>query len=96
MDGEPIGCSMETFDVREMGREHYAFVGPTAQTGGTLVCAMVALVPGNPELYGIEDTWVLKRSDVCRMARGKDMHFIYATMDSVEYEDTKGKTEITT
>ena len=92
---ERIGCSMDSFQVREMGREHYALVGPTAQTGGTLVCAMVALVPGNPDLYGIKDAWVLKRTHVCRMARGKDMHFIYATMDSSEYEG-EGQTEITT
>ena len=95
MEGESIGYSIDTFDVSEMGREHYALVGPTAHTGGTLVCAMVALVPGNPDLYGMKETWVLKRTDVCLMARGKDMHFIYATMDSSQYEG-EGQTEITT
>jgi hypothetical protein len=96
MDGEPIGCSFENMDVREMGREHYALVGPTALTGGTLVCAMVALLPGHPDIYGVEDTWVLKRTSVCRMSRGKDMHFAYATMDSEEYVDDSGVSKLTT
>jgi hypothetical protein len=94
-NGKPIGCSMETFQVREMGREHYALVGPTAQTGATLVCAMVDLLPGNADKFGINPAWLLKRTHVCEMARGKDMHFIYATMDSSQYEG-EGQTEITT
>jgi len=70
-NGKPIGCSMETFQVREMGREHYALVGPTAQTGGTLVCAMVALVPGNADKFGINEAWLLKRTHVCRWLAGR-------------------------
>ena len=92
---EPIGCSMDSFQVGEMGREHYALVGPTAQTGATLVCAMVDLVPGNADQFGIKPAWILKRKHVCEMGRGKDMHFIYATMDSAMYEGD-GQTEITT
>ena len=94
-NGKPIGCTMESFQVREMGREHYALVGPTAQTGATLVCAMVDLLPGNADKFGINPAWLLKRTHVCEMARGKDMHFIYATMDSSQYEG-EGQTEITT
>ena len=93
--GEPIGCTMDNFQVCEMGREHYGLVGPTAQTGATLVCAMVDLVPGNADQFGIAPAWILKRKHVLVMGRGKDMHFIYATMDSAMYEGD-GQTEITT
>ena len=86
---------MDNFQVYEMGREHYGLVGPTAQTGATLVCAMVDLLPGNADKFGINPAWLLKRTHVCEMARGKDMHFIYATMDSSQYEG-EGQTEITT
>jgi hypothetical protein len=93
---EPIGCSMDNFQVYEMGREHYGLVGPTAQTGATLVCAMVDLVPGNADQFGIAPAWILKRKHVLVMGRGKDMHFIYATMDSAQYEDEDNDVAITT
>jgi hypothetical protein len=94
---ERIGCTMDSFQVREMGREHYALVGPTAQTGATLVCTMVDLVPGNVDQFGIKPAWTLKRKHVCEMGRGKDMHFMYATMDGGSpYEDDDHNVAITT
>ena len=90
------GCSFENMCVREMGREHYALVGPTPLTGGALVCAMVALLPGDPDVFGVEDVYVLTRTCVCQMSRGRDMHFAYATMHSEEYTDDNGVSKLTT
>ena len=85
-------------------RQHYNADTPLELTAilsqsdsGDIAYAMgsVDLLPGNADKFGINEAWLLKRTHVCQMARGKDMHFIYATMDSTEYED-EGKTEITT
>ena len=92
-DGVRIGCSFENFCVRLVGREHYALVGPTPLTGGAVVCAMAALLPGDPDQYGVDDVYVLTRTCVCEMSRGRDMHFAYAIMHSDEHTDEAGVTE---
>ena len=54
---------------------------------------MAALHPGDPDQYGVDDVYVLTRTCVCKMTRGRDMQFAYAIMESDEHTDDNGVTE---
>ena len=86
------GCAFDNFCVRVEGRERYALVGPTPITGGAIVCAAAAIVPSDPDRFGVEDVFVITRTCVCLMTRGRDIHVCYAAMDSDEHTDEAGVT----